>query len=109
MRPKDGERRERPDFRNMSEEEREEFRKKMSVELAERTKKVKAKLGDILLPPQIERLEQISVQMQGVGALRNTDLAKKLGVTEEQIKAIGESMESMGQQSAHQPRRVRHG
>lgn len=97
LRPKDGERRERPDFRNMSDEEQQEFRKKMTVELAERAKKVKAKLGDILLPPQIERLEQISVQMQGVGALRNAEFAKRLGVTDEQIKAIGDSMMAAGQ------------
>ncbi len=94
LRPADGERRERPDVQNMTDEERAEFREKMQAQAQERSQKVQAKLSEILLPPQLERLQQISVQVQGIGALRNEEFAKKLGISEEQKKGITETIES---------------
>jgi len=94
LRSERGERdRERPNFREMSEDDRLAFRKRIQVEAEERAKKAKEKLSDILLPHQMERLEQIAIQAQGIGALRNQELAKKLDLTEDQKAAIKKDME----------------
>ena len=83
---------ERPDvdFRNMSEEERSEFFEKMRTQAEERTAKMKEQLEEVLFPEQIERLEQIAIQVQGVGALRNKDVAAKLNITEAQREEMQE-------------------
>jgi uncharacterized protein YdiU (UPF0061 family) len=68
-------------------EERQQKYYDLSVELAERTEK---KLMDVLLPEQQDRLRQISLQMRlrnyyALGQqLTSEDLAKKLGISEEQ-------------------------
>lgn len=52
-----------------------------------------AKLKDILLPQQINRLEQISTQMQmrgGAGHSLRGELAEKIGLTAEQQKLLQE-------------------
>ena len=90
---------ERPnvDFRNMSEEERSEFFAKMRTQQEERTAKMKEQLEEVLFPEQIERLEQIAIQIQGVGALRNKDVAAKLNITEEQreeMQQVSEELQS---------------
>lgn len=80
-------------LRDLSQEERrakmEEMRKKSEA----RAKETAKKLDEILLPQQKERLDQIELQIQGVGALRNAEVQKTLGITEEQkakFKTIGE-------------------
>lgn len=75
-------------WRDASEEEREKMRTEMMERAKERADKVKAKLTEILLPMQLERLEQIAVQVQGVNALNNPDVAKKLELTEQQVTEI---------------------
>jgi hypothetical protein len=68
-------------------EERQQKYYDLSVELSERTEK---KLMDVLLPEQQDRLRQISLQMRlrnyyALGQqLTSEDLAKKLGISEEQ-------------------------
>ncbi len=42
------------------------------------------KLGGILLPQQLDRLNQISVQQKGIAALDDPQIAAKLGITESQ-------------------------
>ena len=85
-------RQERPnaDFRNMSEDERTEFFAKMRKAAEERTAKMKEQLEEILFPEQLERLEQINIQLQGIAALQNPEVAKKLKMTEAQTKELGE-------------------
>ena len=89
----------RPNFRDMSEEERTKAFEEMRKRGEEQAKVVREKLGGILLPHQMERLEQISLQMQGTGALNNPEIAAKLGVTDEQKQKISDvlraNMETM--------------
>jgi hypothetical protein len=46
--------------------------------------KTQKKLGEILLPHQIERLKQINLQTEGPMALSNPDIIKALNITSEQ-------------------------
>ena len=83
----DGERRRRS-FEDLTDEQRAEFRKRAeeaAKRAAERAKMVEAKLAEILLPHQMDRLKEIQLQVQGAGALRNKELAAKLKLTPEQI------------------------
>ncbi|MCU0870963.1 MAG: hypothetical protein MUE50_01320 [Pirellulaceae bacterium] len=81
---------ERPqvDWRNMSEADREKAMAEMRKQREAESAKANAKLGEILLPLQIERLEQISVQMRGTGALVDPKVAAKLSLTEDQKKKL---------------------
>ena len=83
---------ERPDgdFRNMSEEERTEFFSKMRKQAEERNAKMKEQLEEVLFPEQLERLQEINIQLQGIAALRNADVAKELKITEAQKKELEE-------------------
>ncbi|MCA9142926.1 MAG: hypothetical protein KDB05_09075 [Planctomycetales bacterium] len=109
-----------PDFRNMSDEERraaiEKFRAdREALSEAEREKQdeerrakqrelqqqADAKLADILLPHQMDRLSQIELQTQGIRALTTEEVAKELGLSdkvkadvEAEIQASGEKMRS---------------
>ena len=79
---------ERPDFRNMSNEERSQFFAKMRSEAEKRRKEMEAKIKEILLPEQWERLQQIKLQASGVRALLQKEVQVKLKVTEEQAKKL---------------------
>lgn len=78
-------------MRDLNEEQRrermEELRKKAQEREAELAKKIEA----ILLPHQLKRLKEISVQVQGIRALNSAEVAKELGITEDQ-KAKMESI-----------------
>ncbi len=85
------------DIRSMSEEDRAKFfaeaqekRKKMETEMRE-------KLEEVLLPEQLERLEQISIQVRGAGALADPELAAKLKVTEDQKTKMEEVRTKSGE------------
>jgi Spy/CpxP family protein refolding chaperone len=71
------------DFRNLS---REEITKK----LEERTAENKKRLDAILLKPQLGRLEEVSLQIAGAGALDRTDVAEKLKLTDAQKKSLAD-------------------
>jgi hypothetical protein len=90
-----GERPEGVDFRNMSEEDRTAFFEKMRKEQAERNKQMKEQLEEVLLPEQIERLEQIGLQVRGVQALGDDDVAAKLKITDAQKKELAEVREKL--------------
>jgi hypothetical protein len=90
-----------------------ERRAKMQVLAKELKATIHNKLGDILLPRQLERLEQISLQVQGGAALFNADIVKTLKITKEQqdkLKALrdefqpnmGMSLKSMPNESREQ-------
>ncbi len=81
---RDGQERERFDFRNASEEERDEYFAKMREEREERSKKMREQLEEVLLPQQSERLEEIALQMRGVDALRDDKVAGELKITDSQ-------------------------
>ena len=76
------------DLRDLSQEEREkrfgELRKKFET----LGKEVDEKLANILDAKQIERLHQLQLQRDGATALARPDVAKKLGLSEEQQARI---------------------
>jgi len=88
---------ERPsgDFRNMSEDERTEFFAKMRKQAEERTTKMKEQLEEVLFPEQLERLQEINIQLQGIAALRNAEVAKELKITDAQKKELEEVQAGM--------------
>jgi uncharacterized protein (DUF2384 family) len=76
----------------------EERATKMQELARENQEKLMKKLGEILLPNQLERLKQIQVQAEGAMAFSNPDVVKALGLTTEQqdkIRTI--SQEAMAQ------------
>jgi Spy/CpxP family protein refolding chaperone len=92
-----------PNFRDMSEADREKAMEDLRKRGQEQAKQTKAKVAEILLPHQLERLEQISLQaslrMGLATALSNEETATKLKITPEQktkLEAIqGEVMAAM--------------
>lgn len=65
-----------------------ERRERFEAAQAEVTEKVRAKVEEVLLPHQIERLEQIQLQLRGAGAVAEPEVAEKLGLSEDQISEI---------------------
>lgn len=98
MRASRGER-PRMDFGNMSDAEREKAFADMRARREKETATANAKLAEVLLPHQIERLEQINLQLRGTAALADPKIAAKLSLTDEQKKkleaATTANMESM--------------
>ncbi|TWT82102.1 hypothetical protein CA13_35630 [Planctomycetes bacterium CA13] len=90
---------ERPDFdfRNASEEERSKFFEKMQKERAEQASKVQSQIEQVLLPDQMDRLKEISLQVRGVMALSDPDVQSELGITSEQKEKL-ESVRNSAQE-----------
>lgn len=87
---------ERPDFskiREMSEEERTEFFQKMRTDSEKRGKEREGKIKDILLPEQWERLQEIRLQLMGVGALLQEEIQKELKISEAQVEKMTKTVE----------------
>lgn len=80
----------------ISEEDRARF-EKMRVE---RAREEKARLAEVLLPEQMKRLSEIYVQVAGMGALQDEDVATELGITESQKSKLADvqrqNQEAMG-------------
>ncbi len=92
----------RPDYQNMSEQEREKAMAEMRQRREKETGTANAKVGEILLPHQIKRLQEISLQMRGTSALSDPKVAAELKITDDQKKKLEETakanMESVGKQ-----------
>jgi len=72
-------------LRDASEEERREAFEKLSEQRRKMEAKVRTGLEEVLLPGQLERLEEIALQQQGVRALTNSEeVAAALEITAEQ-------------------------
>lgn len=82
----------------LSDEEREariaEFRKQQ----AERAKKEKEKLAEILLPHQLDRLNEIYIQVLGLRALQDEEIAKDLKITEKQQTEMRETQQKASEE-----------
>lgn len=92
-------------MRDLSEEERRAKFAEMQKEGEQRNKQIEAQLKEVLTTEQSERLGQIRLQQQGMMAVGTPDVAKALGITEEQkekLQAAGqeiqEKMRGMWQQ-----------
>lgn len=78
----------RGNLSEMTEEERAEFRAQMQQRMQERNNQIKEALGKVLSADQMARLNQISLQQQGVMALITPDVATALALTEEQTTKL---------------------
>jgi Spy/CpxP family protein refolding chaperone len=83
---------ERPDFRNMDDAAREKAIAEMRAQREKEAAATTAKLGEILLPLQMERLEQIALQMRGTAALADPAIAAKLELTAAQKQKLEAAM-----------------
>jgi hypothetical protein len=79
---------ERPNFRDMSDEEREKLFAEMRERAEKQAKEAKETLSEILMLPQMARLDQIAMQVQGVAVLANAEVAERIGLDDEQVKTI---------------------
>jgi hypothetical protein len=96
----------RPNFRDMTDEEREKAMAEMRERFEKDAKEAKAKISEILLPHQMERLDQIALQMQGAMALVNDDVAKKVGLSEKDIENVKQAAEKAQQSMRDQMREI---
>jgi Spy/CpxP family protein refolding chaperone len=82
----------RPNFRDMSEEERE----KALEEMAKRTAEQEKKIAEILDEKQVARLKQVRRQVSGAtGIVNDEELAKELSLTEEQTSKIRQTVQTL--------------
>jgi hypothetical protein len=79
----------------MSEEERRTWREERRARVAEDD----GKLGSILDAKQAARLEQIRVQALGGGVFMDPDIAKQLGITEDQRETFRTAMQELRDES----------
>lgn len=76
------------DFRNMSEEKRQEFFAKMQATQKEQAAKSRELLEEVLMPAQLQRLDELALQQRGVMALGDAEVQKSLGMTSEQVAKL---------------------
>jgi Spy/CpxP family protein refolding chaperone len=89
------------DFGDRSEENRakvEEFMEKMRKQREEFETKAVAQLEEVLFPEQMERLKQIEIQVAGVRALTQKNVAEELKLSESQQKELREVAENVGRE-----------
>jgi len=77
-------------LRDASADERREAGEKMAKQMAESNKKIEA----VLKPEQAARAKELSLQLRGVGALSDPEVAKALKLTDDQSKKLTELTES---------------
>ncbi len=75
-------------LRDLSREEREKRMEEFRKQGEERAKKAEEMAKMILEPNQFDRLSQLRIQNEGVRSLDRTDVAEKLGLTQEQKDKI---------------------
>src|SRR5262249_31443125 len=80
-------------FQSLQGLSQEEMQKKMQ----ERTQANRKKVAEILLAPQMERLDEISIQVAGAGSLTRSDVAEKLSLTDDQKKKLQETADKAQQ------------
>jgi hypothetical protein len=83
-------------FQDLSEEEREERLAEFRKQQEERQTKEKDGIAKILLRHQLERLNEISLQLAGTGALRDPEVIKELNITKKQQEEMQEVQEKAG-------------
>ena len=64
-------------FQEMTDEQRREFFEQRQKEQQERTAKMKEQLEEVLLPEQMERLEQIAMQIRGVSFINPSETTER--------------------------------
>ncbi len=82
------------DFRNATDAERQRFAAQMQEQAAQRAAEAKEQLEELLLPDQMERLEQIALQVQGPNALLSPEVAKALELSAATTAAMQKDFEA---------------
>jgi hypothetical protein len=76
------------DLQNLSDDERQKRMEEMRKKGEEAEKTAQEKLDKILKPEQLTRLNQLALQRQGTMALTRPDIAKQIGLSQEQQEKI---------------------
>ena len=84
-------------LRELSEEERQKARERIEAITREVDKKYRAKLAEILLPPQMQRLKQIVWQLDVPAALQDAEVVEALALTDQQRQTIARIAEEYEQ------------
>lgn len=83
-------------FRDLSQEERQKKFEEMRTKAPERDAELLKKVNEVLLPHQVQRLEELRVQSLGNRAISDPDVQKALGITDQQkaqLDAIRKTIE----------------
>ncbi len=102
----------REEMAGKSREEREEFMMTMRERMTEEMKEVASDLEDILLPHQMERLDQLAmqsiIQRRGVaGAAESGALKELLGLSDAEAKKLKEKEEEVKKELAEKIKKLR--
>ena len=84
-------------IRDASEEERQRMLAKLAEQRQEAEKKTREQLEEILLPEQLDRLDQIALQAQGIRALQTEKVATELKITAAQKAKFDQVREEIGE------------
>ncbi len=76
------------DFRSADEEQRREFFEKMQAQRASDNQTQQSQLEEVLLPDQMQRLQQLALQRRGAVALADPTLQHQLSMRPEQTEAL---------------------
>ena len=82
------------DFRSLSEDDRRARFEEVGKKRAELVKEAEKGLAEFLSEAQAKRLDEIALQLQGIRALTNEDVAKKLKLTSDQQKSVEDALKS---------------
>jgi hypothetical protein len=82
------------DFRSLSEEDRRTKFEEVGKKRAALVKESEKGLAALLTAAQSKRLDEIALQLMGVGALSNEDVAKKLKLTSDQKKGVEDAIKA---------------
>jgi len=82
-------------LRDLSEEERRKKFEEMRQKAELISKEVEETLELVLEPDQMKRLKQLQLQREGVFAIGRPDIAKQLGLSEEQVGKVRELIASL--------------
>lgn len=93
-------------FQQLTEEERQERMEQFRKLMEERRKKEEDGLKKILLPHQLKRLNEISIQLQGIRALQNPEVAGELKVTKKQQDEMREVQEELREKNRDKMREI---
>lgn len=83
------------DFRSLSEEDRRSKFEELTKKRTELARESEKGLAEFLTEPQAKRLNEIAVQLQGVRALTDDDVAKKLKLTSDQKKKVEDALKAV--------------
>ncbi len=83
-------------MRDLAEDERRAKFESMRGKLEEVQKELKEKMNAVLMPHQLDRLKELNIQIRGMGALDDPEVAAELKITEEQKKELAAKREELG-------------